>query len=269
MDTLIIKPFNAVYIVLYIVSLLILIFGSIYMNRKSERAREITLSVFCLIFFVIYWIYKYEVSVDDAYAQLCLEAGTGAGSFNIVSYLPLHLCNINLWLIPVSVLTRNTYLKSFSFYLGSIGAVMALATPGLGYSGYSLLLPRVWGFYATHFGVLICALGLVTLGLLKPSFKLIPKSLLYIEIINFFVFLVNVFFVYTGIYKYANFMFSMSTSNNPVLNIFYKILPVPFLYQNLLVVILLPYMLIVTAIYRLVVKHLPKYKNQSDLSLAK
>lgn len=265
-EKLVIKPYNSVFLIILIACIIILILGSIYLNRKSKKTREIVLSIFCLVLLVIYFIYKYEVSQDTAYAQLCLEAGTGSGEFNIASYLPLHLCNINLWLIPVAVLTRNKYLKAFPFYLGSIGALMALSSPGLGYSGYSLLLPRMWGFYITHYGVLMASLALVTLGLFKPTYKMIPKSLLFIEGINFAVFLVNLFLIYTGIYKYANFMFSISTSGNPILNIFYNILPVPFLYQNLLVVLLIPYMLIVTALYNLVCKYLLR-KNKDDSNI--
>ena len=255
MEKLIVSPFNTVFLGMFIVSIAILVFGSMYLNRKSERTREVALSVFCFIFLVMYFYYKYQVSIDAEYMRLCLEAGQGSGDFNIASYLPLHLCNINLWLLPVAVLSRNKYLKAFPFYFGSAGAVMALVTPGLGYSGYSLLLPRVWGFYFTHFAVLISCVALVTLGLFKPSFKLIPKSLLFIEGINLFTFLVNVFFVYTGLWEYANFMFSMSPSGNPVLKFFWNILPVPFLYQNLLAVILIPYILIVTAIYQAIMKY--------------
>ena len=57
-------------------------------------------------------------------------------------------------LIPVGVLTKKRPLMSFSFFLGPLGAAMALMMPGVGFENCSVLLPRMIGYYFTHFKVI-------------------------------------------------------------------------------------------------------------------
>ena len=41
--------------------------------------------------------------------------------FNIFNELPLHLCNINLFLIPLGVWKRNRSIMGFSFFVAPLG----------------------------------------------------------------------------------------------------------------------------------------------------
>ena len=56
--------------------------------------------------------YKLSLSMDAAYVRAYYPNG-----FNIFNELPLHLCNINLFLIPLGVWKRNRSIMGFSFFV--------------------------------------------------------------------------------------------------------------------------------------------------------
>ena len=68
----------------------------------------------------------------------------------IFNELSLHLCNINLFLTPLGVWKRNRSIMGFSFFVAPLGALMALLFPEPLFSGFSLFLSRIFGYYVTH-----------------------------------------------------------------------------------------------------------------------
>ena len=123
---------------------------------------------------------------------------------------------------------------------------MAILMPSTGFSGYSLLLPRMLGFFFTHYMVFIESIALASFGLYKPTFREIPKTLLTTVIVSFAVFLINMILRKTGLGPKANYFFSVETEGNPVLEIFHKMIPVPYLFLLPALLILGPFMCIET-----------------------
>ena len=177
------------------------------------------------------------------------------GGFNWWGELPLHLCNINMLIIPIAVWRKSRPLMSFSFFLAPLGALMALLMPSAGFSGYSIFLPKMLGFYGTHFMVFIEGIALATFGLYRPRFKDLPKTLLTILIVTFCIFLIDVLIRTTGLNPKANYFFAMETEGNPVLNIFHNLIPYPFLYLLPCLVVLFIYMVPITLGFHLADKH--------------
>jgi hypothetical integral membrane protein (TIGR02206 family) len=192
-------------------------------------------------------VYKYYLSIDSDYDRIT----AAMGGFNWWGELPLQLCNINMILIPIAALKKSRPLMCFCFFLAPLGALMALAMPANGFAGYSLLLPRMLGFYLTHFMIFIEGLALVTYGLYRPHFKDLPRTLLTSCVIALAVFLFNMFLRTTGLNPRANYFFSVETEGNFLLEIFHSWIPVPFLYLLPAVLIVAVYMLIVTAPFEL------------------
>lgn len=116
--------------------------------------------------------YKLSLSMDAAYVRAYYPNG-----FNIFNELPLHLCNINLFLIPLGVWKRNRSIMGFSFFVAPLGALMALLFPEPLFSGFSLLMPRIFGYYVTHAILVVCGLSLATLGFYRPDPRDIPRIL--------------------------------------------------------------------------------------------
>lgn len=241
-DLLIMKPFNALFFLTFAAFILILIIVSLIMHKKSETAKRLVIAVTCILTFIGFFVYKYYLSIDTAYDQITQNMG----GFNWWGELPLHLCNINLILIPIAVLTMKKPLLSFCFFIAPIGALMALLMPANGFSGYSILLPRMIGFYGIHFIIIICALAIATFGLYRPKFRDLPLTILTIFLIALVVFGINMLFRVTGLHPKANYFFSVETEGNFLLEIFHKWIPVPFLYLIPSVLILAPYMLLIT-----------------------
>ena len=253
----IMTPLNPLFCVISLCFLLLLTVASLAVRRKSDRTRRLVLVIASVVTLIGFFAYKYALSVDRDYDRI-MAAMNG---FNWWGELPLHLCNINMILVPIAVMTDRRSLMSFCFFLGPLGALMALLMPGNGFEGYSILLPRMIGFYGTHFMVIIEALALATFGLYRPKFRDFPGTLLTILIISVAVFCVNLLFRATGLYPKANYFYSVETEGNFLLELFHRWIPIPYLYLMPCYLILCPYMAVVTFGFWLA----DRKKEQNDL----
>ena len=222
----IMRPFNALFCGVFGLFLLLLAAASAVLRKKPERTRRAVLCVACTLTFIGFFVYKYYLSVDADYDRIT----AGMGGFNWWGELPLQLCNINMIMIPISVMTNKRPLMSFCFFVGSLGAMMALAMPVNGFDGYSLLLPRMLGFYGTHFMIVIEALAIVTFGLYKPRFRDVPMTIVALLCIALVIFGIDLLLRRSGLHPKANYFFAVETEGNPVLELFYRLIPYPFLY---------------------------------------
>ena len=250
-------PFNGLFWAVFAAFLLLLTAASLLLRKKSEKTRCRVLIAACSLTFISFFFYKYALSVDAQYNLLT----AGMGGFNWWGELPLHLCNINMILIPIAVLRRSRPLMCFGFFLGPLGATMALLMPGTGFDGYSLLLPRMLGYYGIHFMIVVEGLAIVTFGLFRPRPGDLPKALLTILLVALAVFCVNLLLRATGLHPKANYFYSVETEGNSLLEIFHRWIPVPFLYLLPSFLILVPYMLVITLPFALAEKRRDK-KNE-------
>ena len=242
-DGWIMRPFNGLFLAVFGAFLLLLIVSGLLLRGKSERKKSGVLIVFCAVTLIGFVLYKYGLSRDGSYSAYTAEMG----GFNWWGELPLQLCNINMLLIPVAVWKKNRPIMSFCFFVGPLGALMALIMPANGFDGYSLLLPRMLGYYGTHFMVLIEGLALAVFGFYRPRLRDLPWTVLAVLVIAFAAFLFNLILRWSGLHPKANYFYSVETEVNFLLEIFHRWIPVPFLYLLPSILILLPYMLLVTA----------------------
>ena len=239
----IMKPFNLTFFIVTAFFVLLLTGATLIMRNKSDRARRIVIAASAVLTLIGFVVYKYFLSIDTAYDVIT----SSKGGFNWWGELPLQLCNINMLLIPVAVMFDLQMLMSFCFFVGSLGAMMAICMPGMGFDHYSIFLPRMLGFFGTHFMIVIMAIAIVTFGLYRPKFRDLPKTCAVIFVISFCVFLINLLLRGTGLHPDANYFFSMNAEGNPLLELFHRLIPIPFLYQLPSYLILLPYMALVTS----------------------
>ena len=212
------------------------------MRGKSEKAKKAVLVVGSVLTLTGFILYKYYLSLDADFRILNAEMG----GFNWWGELPLHLCNINMLLLPVAVTRNSRPLMSFCFFLGPLGALMALMMPSAGFNGYSLLLPRMLGFYGTHFMVMMLGLALAGFGLYRPRFRDLFPAVLAALGVALVIFCFDLFLRRTGLHSKANYFYAVETEGNPVLELFHRLLPFPYLYLIPCLSILCPYMLLVT-----------------------
>ena len=238
----IMRPFNWLFFSSFAFFLLLLIIASILLKKKRAKTRELVLITACVITLIGFIVYKIFLSLDADYSSIT----ENMGGFNWWGELPLQLCNINMLMIPIAVWKKSRPLACFSFFLGPLGALMALIMPGNGFDGYSIFLPRMLGYYGTHFMIVIEGLALVTFGMFRPKLRDLPRAVLATLLIAFAVFCFNLLLRRTGLHPKANYFFSVETEGNPLLELFYGLIPVPFLYLMPGSIILVVYMLAVT-----------------------
>ena len=136
----IIRPFNAAYLLLLAFAAGAVVLLWALLRGRSERCRAAVLIALCAVNIIGFFVYKGFLSRDVQFLQ-----ASGLDRFNWFSELPLQLCNINMFLIPIGILTQRRSLLGFAFFVAPLGALMALVFPEAPFVGYSLWLPRMLG----------------------------------------------------------------------------------------------------------------------------
>ena len=141
----IIRPFNAAHLLLLALAAGAVVLLWVLLRGQPERCRSAVLIALCAANIIGFFVYKGFLSRDMQFLQ-----ASGLDRFNWFSELPMQLCNINMFLIPIGILTKRRSLLGFAFFVAPLAALMALVFPEAPFVGYSLWLPRMLGFYATH-----------------------------------------------------------------------------------------------------------------------
>ncbi len=259
-DFWIMEPLNALFCAVFAAFLILLIVVSLLLRGKSLKTRGNVLIAACVLTVIGFIVYKYHLSQDAEFNVIT----AATGGFNWWGELPLQLCNINMLMIPFAVRRKSRPLMCFSFFLGPLGALMALLMPGTGFSGYSLLLPRMLGYYGTHFMIVMEGLALVTFGLFRPRLRDLPRAVAAAVLIAGLIFVFNMILRFSGLHPHANYFFSVETEGNFLLELFHNWLPYPFLYLLPCIGILAAYMLIVTIPFEIAAHRRAKADPQGE-----
>lgn len=172
-------------------------------------------------------------------------AGFAAIAFNLLmwgfplEYLPLHICSINALLLPVTVLSKNRVLGSLTLFW-CLGAALALIV-NTGQAGF--LIPS-WAFflyYIPHTLEIAVPVLLFTTGQIRFDFRTTPITValtmgMYTAV-HFANLALNGYVQANGILNYfgeiarLNYMFSLSPDGNPLLELFWQVIPYPYWYM--------------------------------------
>ena len=129
----IIRPFNAGFFLLVAIMIGAIVLLWALLHGQPERWRAAVLITLCVVNIIGFFVYKWFLSGDVEFLQV-----SGLDRFNWFNELPLQLCNINMFLIPIGILTHRRSLLGFAFFVAPLGALMALVFPEAAFSGYSL-----------------------------------------------------------------------------------------------------------------------------------
>ena len=182
-------------------------------------------------------------------------AGIAAILYNLLAwgspleYLPLHLCSLNALVLPVAVWTRNKVLNNL-LLLWSIGALFALLL------NTSVAAAEIcsWTFVFYYFPHVL-ELGIPIMMFLLKLVKKDVRCILSTTGITFSAYTL-VYFINLWVNNYAeahhilnhageiikvNYMYSIFPAN-PLLNLFYKIIPLQYWYMYLSILVIVPYL---------------------------
>jgi uncharacterized membrane protein YwaF len=182
-------------------------------------------------------------------------SGIAAIIFNLVAwnspfeYLPLHLCSLAAFVLPVAVFSRSKILGNL-LLLWSLGAVMALVV-NTAQANFEICSATFAFYYFPHvleFGIPIL---LFALGLVKKDVKYIGTTLLItlcvLILVHFSNLALNSYLTAhqildtSGVLFQANYMYTIRPSN-PVLTLFWSWIPCSFWYLMPAVLIALVYL---------------------------
>lgn len=185
-------------------------------------------------------------------------SGIAAIIFNLVTwgspyeYLPLHLCSLTALVLPFAVFTRSKVLGNL-LLLWSLGAVMALVV-NTAQANFEICSATFAFYYFPHlleFGIPIL---LIALGLVKKDVKCIGSTLLItfctLVMVHFANVALNSYFTAnqildpSGTLIQVNYMYTI-IPENPVLALFWSLIPYPFWYMLPVVLIVLVYLAMV------------------------
>ena len=84
------------------------------LHGQPERWRAAVLITLCVVNIIGFFVYKWFLSGDVEFLQV-----SGLDKFNWFNELPLQLCNINMFLIPIGILTHRFSAERSGARLGS------------------------------------------------------------------------------------------------------------------------------------------------------
>lgn len=213
-------------------------------------AHILTLGLAVAMLLLLYWFLKdkpRKVQTGVLFPLSC--SGLVAIVYNLVRwgdplwYLPLHLCSINAMILPVVVLTRN---KTFGNLLlvWCLGALAALVL------NFEMADTELFGeafnlYYFPHVFEFGIPLLLFKLKLVEKDSNCIGSTLAITMALYTGVHLINKFIdAVFGVR--VNYMFSVEPTN-PLVALFYRIIPCEYWYMYMVLPIVAGYLLIVYA----------------------
>ncbi|MDR0273422.1 MAG: YwaF family protein [Clostridiales bacterium] len=235
-STIVIIP-AAVYIILY------------YSLRKREEAaaRKVLLLI-CCFNILLYLSYKIVQSQDPDYG------------FNIFTNLPLHFCNINLFLLPLAIYTKNKYLMAYQFYFGTILAALALVTIDPVFRSKPLFEFTCIVYFYYHSMLAVIPVLLIKLKFFVPSFKAVWQPIAMIIGLTFTMHVVNIIFRTTGLAVESNYFFTYGLRGDFFTEIYWSILPYEFFFLLPSLLSFLPFIFFTTLPFHLAEKRQARLK---------
>lgn len=219
--------FGLVHLITFVAAIGLILGLYVLLRHRSERVQTLVLGVLSL-------------------------SGVAAIIFNLVAwdspveYLPLHLCSLTAIALPIAVFTRSQRLCNL-LLLWSLGAIMAIVI-NTAQANYNLLSWTFFFYYFPHtlqFGIPIL---LFRLGLARKDLRCIGSTLGVTAVAYTFVHLCNVLInnrmAAIGSAIRVNYMYSVKPEN-PVLQLFWELIPHPYWYMFLILPIVGVYLMLI------------------------
>lgn len=194
-------------------------------------------------------------------------SGIAAMLFNLLTwgspleYLPLHLCSLNALVLPFAVLLRSEKLGNL-LLLWSLGALFAIIINDAS-ADFKLLSWTFVFYYFPHVLELGIPILLMKLGLVKLKAKCVISTIIITmasyTVIHFINVLVNSYCLKGGVTNpsgeiiQVNYMFSI-TPANPLLQLFYSIIPYEYWYMYLVVPVVAVYLGVIYGVHWLITR---------------
>ena len=187
-------------------------------GKQSDKTKAKVLYLLCIINFFAYII-------NDYYFY---KRGD-----SILTLLPIQLCEIAVFLIPLTLLLKKQVLYDFLFYVCALGAFIALIIPSSDYIG------QIWSFMTISFFIFHSIIVIVPFLLAGWGFYLPAPTVKSVIRLSIAIFVIALFshILNLALGKWfgveANYFFTIiqySAPSNPVFELFASIIPINLFY---------------------------------------
>ena len=211
------------------------------LKNKSEKVKRYALFAICCFNIVLYFVYKaYQAFYYDRY------------EFILIYNLPLHFCNLNLFLLPLAIITRNKTLMAYQVYFGTLLSFFALYAIDPAFRGEPFFEFSCMVYYYYHSMLAVIPFTFLAFKTLTPSFKAVWKPTLLLLVLTVLIHIINIVLRTTGIAADANYFFTYGLRGDPFTEFFWNIIPYEFFFLiPVLAVTFAPYIFIVTLPFHL------------------
>ncbi len=190
---------------------------------------------------------------------------------NYIYDLPLHMCSINGFLLPIVCLSKKNKTLGNLLIIWCVGALGALIF-NFEVEKMTTYDTRSWTYFLSHMIELGLPIACALLKIFKLDYKNIPSTLILTFSIYTLIHFINVgiekyFLVHLNQVVYPNYFFSMNHCNSPFLVFFWNILPYRYFY----LLLMFPVILVLFAIIygHQIIKAIKERKQKKKLSLKK
>jgi hypothetical integral membrane protein (TIGR02206 family) len=112
------------------------------------------------------------------------------GAWTIQGMLPLWLCSVTSWTMPLLLLFRRKWYYEWVYFMGIIGASMALLTPDLAQYGFPHF--RFMEFFTLHGAIIVAIVYMTVVEGFRPTGRAIPRVVVITNLFWAFCALVNI-----------------------------------------------------------------------------
>ena len=111
------------------------------------------------------------------------------GDWTIQGMLPLWLCSLTVWTMPLLLVWRIPSYFEWVYFMGLIGASQALLTPDLMIYGFPHF--RFIEFFTVHGAIIIAVIYMTAVEGFRPTLRSLPRSILLTDLFWFVCWIVN------------------------------------------------------------------------------
>lgn len=208
-----INVFSPLWIMLFGLDLILVVVLTLLLRKKTADFKGKLMGIIAICNCVLWVVYKFLLSRDPDF------------EFIFALELPFHLCNLNLMLLVVAIVTRKPGFLNFCFCFGVVGSLLSLLSPDPEFLNLSLFNYYRVGYWVYHHILFVQSILIVSSGFYLPSYREVPKSVLILLVMYFSMYLVNLLLrKLTGLP--VNYLYTFGMPGNTIIDALYKFLPV-------------------------------------------
>jgi hypothetical integral membrane protein (TIGR02206 family) len=98
------------------------------------------------------------------------------GAWTVQGMLPLWLCSITSWTMPLLLVWRSPRYYEWAYFMGLLGATMALLTPDL--MNYGFPHYRFIEFFTLHGAIIVAVIYMTVVEKFRPTWRSLPRVFL-------------------------------------------------------------------------------------------